>query len=69
MRLGPKTASVVGGLLAASAQSGNMRRPSKGSDKMPGHYTLLEGMLAGPIFFVLISAAVVYGSLLFRRGE
>ena len=36
---------------------------------MPGHYTLLEGMLAGPIFFVLISAAVVYGSLLFRRGE
>ena len=36
---------------------------------MPGHYTLFEGMLAGPIFFVLISAAVVYGSLLFRKGE
>jgi hypothetical protein len=36
---------------------------------MPGHYTIFEGLLVGPIAFVAISAAVVYGSLLFRRGE
>jgi hypothetical protein len=36
---------------------------------MPGHYTIFEALLVGPVVFVAISAAVVYGSLLFRRGE
>ena len=36
---------------------------------MPGHYTIFEALLVGPVVFMGISAAVVYGSLLFRRGE
>jgi hypothetical protein len=38
-------------------------------NKMPGHYTIFEALLVGPVVFVAMSAAVVYGSLLFRRAE